>query len=75
LSLAAEAGHVTIVKALVEDGVDVNFPDRDGLIPLSWAAGKGHETVVQLLLTRDDIDVNSKNANNSTPLSCAAQEG
>jgi ankyrin repeat protein len=42
--------------------------------PLSWAAEKGHEAVVKLLLDKN-ADVESKDTNGRTPLSWAAEEG
>ena len=36
--------------------------------PLGWAAGNGHEGVVELLLGRDDVDPNKVNEDGSTPL-------
>jgi ankyrin repeat protein len=41
------------------DSIDVNSKDNYGSTALSWAAEKGHETIVKLLLSTDGIDVNS----------------
>jgi ankyrin repeat protein len=43
--------------------------------PLSIAAYRGHEEVIELLLKREKVDVNLKGGNNQTPLLCAAQRG
>ncbi|KAF4627618.1 hypothetical protein G7Y89_g10540 [Cudoniella acicularis] len=42
---------------------------------LSWAAGRGHEAVVKLLLETGHVDVESKDKNGQTPLSWAPQGG
>ena len=48
-------------------------PDRDGLTPLHWAAFKGHEACVQLLMNKWDADrkkhhMSKKSSQN--PISC-----
>jgi ankyrin repeat protein len=49
---------------------------RHGLTPLSWAAGYGHDAIVQLLLTKDDVDIDLKDSEfDRTPLSWAAENG
>jgi ankyrin repeat protein len=40
-----------------------------------WAAAKGHEAVVRLLLERESVDADSKNEDDRTPLSWAAAKG
>ncbi|ODM20001.1 hypothetical protein SI65_04987 [Aspergillus cristatus] len=37
LSQAAEKGHESVVKVLVEKGADLNLADSSGQTPLSWA--------------------------------------
>jgi ankyrin repeat protein len=50
LSWAAERGHETVVKLLVDTGkADIDSKDNSGRTPLSWAAVGGHEAVVRLL--------------------------
>lgn len=51
LKWAARAGHLQIVRQLLEAGVDPNFL-HFGQAPLHWAAHMGHEHVAALLLER-----------------------
>ena len=49
---------------------------QDGQTPLSWAAWRGHDTVVSLLLTKDNVDPDLKDSQyGRTPLSWAAEQG
>ncbi len=55
--------HVTITKALITAGADVNSADRDGVTALMKAVQKGNVKIVKLLLssgakteTRDNFD-------------------
>jgi len=59
---------------LMRDDVVVNSVDVCGGTSLLWAARKGHEAVVKLLLARDDLDVNSGHYGR-TALSFAAERG
>lgn len=48
---AAANGHVAAINLLLaSDKVDLDIKDNDGWTPLSWAAEKGHETVVKPLV-------------------------
>lgn len=50
IHLAAQAGHLDVVKLLLKQGVDVNLRDRlDRAAPLHWAASAGHLDVVKHL--------------------------
>jgi hypothetical protein len=64
LSLAAENGHETVVRLLV-DRADINADskDEDGQTPLSRAAANGQEAVVSLL-----VDSRLPNANDTAQL-------
>ena len=54
---------------------DFNGRDFEGYVPLSWAAQKGHEEVVKLLLGREEVDPSKPEAYGKTPLSLAADAG
>jgi ankyrin repeat protein len=46
------------VKLLVmQNDIDVNLTDQNGLLPLSYAAKNGHESIVRLLVVQNDINV------------------
>src|SRR5204862_433013 len=59
LFVAAENGHLEVVKLLIEYKSVVNTPTKDGRTPLMGAAGKGCLEVVQLLL-QNGADINCK---------------
>ncbi|KAK7415016.1 hypothetical protein QQZ08_012456 [Neonectria magnoliae] len=80
LTEASRGGYDNVVKLLLEDcGENVasmNMQDGNGRTPLSWAAEKGHEAIVKLLLSTGNIDVDSRDAKyGQTPLSWAAENG
>ena len=53
----------------------VELKDESYRTPLVWAAERGHEAVVRLLIERDDVDVNIKGDFGETPLFVAAGNG
>ena len=61
------------IKTIIDKRPNLNPRKRETL--LGWAAASGHETVVSLLLTRDNVDPNCKNRFSQTPLSLAASNG
>ncbi|EXJ76587.1 uncharacterized protein A1O5_01095 [Cladophialophora psammophila CBS 110553] len=59
LASAARKGYVQIVIALLDHSATPDAKDdREGRAALSWAAGNGHEDVVDRLLRCEDIDIN-----------------
>lgn len=75
LHLAAYFGIETAAEALLKCGVDADARDDAGRTPLSWAAARGHELVVELLLLNNGVDINSQDGTGQTPLSWAAENG
>jgi len=74
LAMAAQFGHVEIVRSLLDAGED---PDRynSHATPLHQAAGAGHEAVVRLLVERDArLDLKDV-LWHATPADWAAHEG
>lgn len=72
--LAARAGRIERVVALLQEGAKVNSRDRNGDSPLNMAASKGDAALVDLLL-RANADVNLANLAGVTPLMGAAFSG
>ena len=61
LHLAAENGHLEVVRLLLATGkAEVDSKDKYGRTPLSWAAENGHLEVVRLLLATGKAKVDSK---------------
>jgi ankyrin repeat protein len=77
LSYAAEQGHGSVLRLLVEQGItEVDGKDQDGRTPLSGAAANGHEAVVKLLLdSSEKVEIDSRDQDGRTPLSRAAANG
>ena len=77
LHSAAYLGCVEIVVALLETNQwDVQATDFHGNTAIIWAARRGHEGVVQVLLERKDVNPNTPNNEyGQTPLSWATKNG
>jgi len=73
--VGAYFGVAEVVTELVRLGLNTDLKDKRGRTPLSWAAGNGHEDVVELLL-ENEADADSKDTwYGQTPLSWAAGDG
>ncbi|KAF1808265.1 ankyrin [Eremomyces bilateralis CBS 781.70] len=80
LHLSARFGLVQLLMiALLHSEYNIaarpDLSDSYGRTPLSYAAKGGHETVVRLLVERDDVATGSKDKDGRTPLSWAAERG
>lgn len=71
---AASAGHVDIVKLLLEYGADANAQSSAGNTPLMYACNGGHEEIVKILLEQG-ANIEDHNENGHTPLMEAASSG
>jgi hypothetical protein len=78
LHLVARYGLSCLAEMLLEEAgndLRVDAKDQYGRTPLSWAAERGHEAVVRLLVERDDVEADAKGKYSRTPLSWAAARG
>ena len=73
--VAAYFGLGGTIIGLLKNGYNPDLQDSYGRTPLSWAAERGHEAVVKLLLETGKVDVESKDKYGQTPLSWAAVRG
>lgn len=71
---AAMSGSVDQVKALLDDGADVDSKDDFGLTPLIYAASLGYTDLVKLLIERG-ADVRYKDETGATALKAATSAG
>lgn len=61
--------HPSAVELLARNpDLDVNYADKGGMTPLSWAAKLHNYGATKLLLDRDDIVADAKNQSGLTPL-------
>jgi ankyrin repeat protein len=76
LALAAKCGQLGVVQALLQHmkGRGLDARDMDGGTALHYAAKKGYEGVVALLL-KHGAQANSRDDYNYTPLICASARG
>jgi ankyrin repeat protein len=80
LHLTARYGLVYLIERLLmgkhgDSSIGADLKDGDGRTLLSHAAWGGHETMVRLLVERDDVEADSKDEHGRTPLSHAAERG
>ncbi len=75
IHLLALFGLSECIVTFLGEKYDPDLKDSYGQTPLSWVAQRGHETVVKLLMARDDVEADSKDRSGRTPLSWAAEGG
>ncbi|XP_046343367.2 serine/threonine-protein phosphatase 6 regulatory ankyrin repeat subunit C-like [Haliotis rufescens] len=73
--LAAEKGHIEIVKLLVDKGGDMSLVDKghDNILHLACLCGQIE--VVKYVLSQDIVDINSRGRKRKTPVMLAATNG
>ncbi|KAF4246792.1 hypothetical protein CNMCM8980_008184 [Aspergillus fumigatiaffinis] len=74
LRLAAEMGHVTIVKLLLEKGAHTKATHRFSQSLLCWAIAQGHWCIVELLLKKG-TSIDARDPSGQTPLRLAIENG
>ena len=72
--MAAEGGHINVVKLLLDKGAGPNVADCHGETPLHAAAMNGQRHVMKILLNRG-ADPNKENVDGKTPLRIWITEG
>ena len=68
------AAFLSLTKTMSErlgNGSEPDVKDWSGATPLFWAAYRGHEDVVRLLMTREDVNPNVRDHSGKTPLMMA----
>jgi hypothetical protein len=74
LCQAAYKGHASMVYSLISAGINPNYSDERGNVPLVVAASQGRALVVKLLLD-NGADVNVKDGSGKTAMQAAAEGG
>lgn len=74
LRQAVLADDTVRVGGLLEQGVDINFPDADGVTPLMLAAKQGSVPMVNLLID-EGAKVGAKDKDGNSALMIAARHG
>lgn len=73
LAVAANRGNLSACKRLVEQGADVNFPDKDQFTPLHEAAQGGSAEVCRFLIEQG-AKLDAQDRTQMTPLHQAARD-
>lgn len=71
---ASSAGHIDVVKVLLDANADVTLGDKDGITPLMEASIMGHLDIVNLLIDAG-AEVDAKASSGVTALWLATGEG
>lgn len=73
LHVAAEAGHVVVVSALLQNGADFDATDAEGDNALHVAVREGQLSVARTLLTESRLDAETLNLKGRNPLHTLAR--
>lgn len=71
---AAAKGHASMVYSLISAGINPNFKDEKGQLPLVVAAASGQALVVKLLLD-NGADFNGRDSNGLNAMEAASKAG
>lgn len=74
LILATAAGHIDIVKTLINKGANIEYQDSAGLTALSWSVMRKKNKLTEYLLSVN-ADVNTHDNRSITPLMLAVGTG
>ena len=74
LHIAAQGGHIKMVKQILQEGAQINVRNEDNYTPLHLATLGGHTRTVELLLKKGAL-IEAVSIRDSTPLHLAAQNG
>eukprot|EP01051_Picozoa_sp_SAG22_P012073 SAG22_NODE_1224_length_5119_cov_2.362550_3_plen_129_part_00 len=74
LFIAAQNGHLAVVKLLLDRGATIDQADNAGATPLHAAADIGHEAIAKLLLARG-ADRTVRFEPHGSPAELAASQG
>jgi len=74
LHMAAENGHYTLAKLLLDHQASTEAQNGRGQTPLHLAAARGHERIVDLLISKD-ANITVRDKHQLTALDLAASEG
>ena len=66
---------LSTVNTLLERGADPSVKGKNGNTPLHFAARRGNEEIVKVLLEHQKVNVNVKDSSGNTPLHLACTEG
>ena len=61
-------GNIERLRAALASGQDINRSDEDFTTGLMWALIRGHNSVVELLLSQPSLDVNISDSDGATAL-------
>ncbi|XP_072919429.1 KN motif and ankyrin repeat domain-containing protein 4-like [Hemitrygon akajei] len=75
LMLAVSYGRTDMVKALLNNGANVNIQDTDGSTALMCASEHGHIEIVKLLLAQPGCNSELTDKNGNTAMNIALQAG
>ena len=72
---AARQGDAAAVESLLKQGTNPNTAAGDGMTALHWAAERGHQEVVELLISSDAVVEPKTRIGKYTPLHLASRSG